>query len=286
MECSLKLTGYTLHCGVFCVKTNLKGDLATGLLAPALRARFSELFGVAARKSVFAWRESPLEQAQVAMLDVSSNLVRLQPLPPCVIWIGREQAAARFADAWVGRLPQDYTVADLIDILDRAAVFLLDWKARRPAAPAVVGVAAQPAAIPPVVPVSTPSRAFAHSTIQPTPPAAAGTAAMAAAQGSRYRLGAWVFLGQPFDSSGCISALALLARQPVTAQQLHTHSGLAPAELAELLKELARRKVLQVIAPAQPVMPSSTAAESRRPAPVNKGLVRRLSHWISGATRP
>lgn len=267
------------------MKTNLKGDLSTGLLAPALRARFTELFGVAARKSVFAWRESPLEQAQVAVLDVSSNLVRLQPLPPCVIWVGREQPGAHFAGGWVGRLPQDYTVADLIDILDRAAVFLLDWKARQPVAPTAVAVAAQPLAVPPVVPVSTPSRAFAHSTIQPTPPAAAGSAAMAAAQGSRYRLGAWVFLGPPFDSAGCISALALLARQPVTAQQLHTHSGLAPAELAELLKELARRKVLQVIAPAQPVAPSSTAAESHRPAPVNKGLVRRLSHWISGATR-
>lgn len=266
------------------MKTNLKGDLATGLLAPALRARFSELFGVAARKSVFAWRESSLEQAQVVVLDVSSNLMRLQPLPPCVVWVGHEQPGARFPEAWVGRLAQDYTVADLIDILDRAAVFLLDWKARQPVAP--IAIAARAPAVPPVVPPSTPARSFAHSTIQPTAAAAAGTAAMAVAQGSRYRLGAWVFLGPPFDSSGCISALALLARQPVTAQQLHAHSGLAPAELAELLKELARRKVLQVIAPSQPVAPSPSAAAARRPAPVNKGLVRRLSHWISGASRP
>lgn len=268
------------------MKTNLKGDLATSLLAPALRTRFSELFGVAARKSVFAWRESPVPQAQVVVLDVSSNLMRLQPMPPCVIWVGREQPAARFPDAWVGRLAQDYTVADLIDILDRAAVFLLDWKARQPAAPVAVAVAAHSPVVPPVSPVSAPSRAFAHSTIQPTSPAAAGTAAMAAAQGSRYRLGAWVFLGPPFDSSGCISALALLARQPVTAQQLHTHSGLALPELAELLKELARRKVLQVIAPAQSAAPPSAAPSSRGPAPVSKGLVRRLSHWISGASRP
>lgn len=267
------------------MKTNLKGDLATSLLAPALRTRFSELFGVAARKSFFAWRESPVAQAQVVVLDVSSNLLRLQPLPPCVIWIGREQPAARLPEAWVGRLAQDYTVADLIDILDRAAVFLMDWKVRQPAAPVAVAVAAQPPVVPPVTPVAAPARSFAHSTIQPTAPAAAGTAAMAVAQGSRYRLGAWVFLGPPFDSSGCISALALLARQPVTAQQLHAHSGLAPAELAELLKELARRKVLQVIAPAQAVAPSPAVATPRGPAPVSKGLVRRLSHWISGANR-
>lgn len=265
------------------MKTNLKGDLASSLLAPALRTRFSELFGVASRKSVFAWRESPLQQAQVVVLDVSSNLMRLQPLPPCVIWVGSDQPSARFPDAWVGRLAQNYTLSDLIDILDRAAVFLLDWKARQPIAP--VAVAVQAPMVSRVIPPAGPARAFAHSTIQPAAPAAAGAAGMAAAQGSRYRLGAWVFLGSPFDSAGCISALALLARQPVTAQQLHTHSGLAPAELAELLKELARRKVLQVIAPAQPV-PASAAAAPRGPAPVRKGFVLRLSHWLSGAGRP
>ncbi len=262
------------------MKTNLKGDLATSLLAPALRTRFSELFGVASRKSVFAWRESPLAQAQVAMLDVSSNLMRLQPMPPCVIWVGHEQSGARFAQTWVGRLSQDYTVADLIDILDRAAVFLLDWKARQPIAPVAVQVPMASSVIPP----AGPARAFAHSTIQPAAPAAAGSAAMAAAQGSRYRLGAWVFLGPPFDSAGCISALALLARQPVTAQQLHTHSGLAPAELAELLKELARRKVLQVIAPTQAV--PAAAPSSRAGGAVSQGFVRRLSHWLTGANRP
>ena len=36
------------------MKKNLSGDIATGLLSPALRARFLELFSVASRKSVFA----------------------------------------------------------------------------------------------------------------------------------------------------------------------------------------------------------------------------------------
>jgi hypothetical protein len=265
------------------VKTNLKGELAFGLLAPALHARFAALFSVAARKSVFAWRESPVGQAQVVVLDVSSNLMRLQPLPPCVIWVGRDQPTAHLPEAWVGRLPQDYTVADLIDILDRAAVFLLDWRARRPDPVAVVQQAQATDPVP-SIPPGVPSRAFANSTIRPAAPAAVGKAAMAAAQGSRYKLGSWVFLGTPFDSSGHISALALLARQPVTAQQLHAHSGLSPAMLGELLKELAHRKVLQVTAPEQ-ALPASGAADRRR-APVNQGFVRRLSHWLSGANRP
>ncbi|MFN3438200.1 MAG: hypothetical protein ACK41V_10930 [Acidovorax sp.] len=261
------------------MKTHLKGELSTDLLGAALHTRFSELFAVAARKSVFLWSESPLDQAQVVMLDASSNLLRLQPLPPCVIWLGYEQPAAGFSDAWVGRLAQDHTVADLIDILDRAAVFLLDWKARQPA----TATAGQP---PAATSVYAYERSFAHSTIQHAAPAALGSAAMATAQGSRYLLDSWVFLGVPFDSAGCIGALALLARQPVTTQQLRTHSGLAPAELGELLKELARRKVLQVIAPAHAVTPLSSAPASRGLAPVHKGLVRRLSQWLSRASRP
>ncbi len=271
------------------MKKNLRGELAFSLLAPALQARFSELFGVASRKSVFAWKESSLPQAQVVVLDTSSDLFSLASKPPCVIWVGLERAAPSNFSAWMGQLGRDFTVADLIDMLDRAAVFLLDWKARQPvqadsriaftaeyrAAGAGAGAVAAPDSVPP-------SRAFADSSVQREKTIAS---AIARVPGSRYRLASWIFLGSPFDSAGCISALALLARQPVTAQQLHTHSGLAPAELAELLKELARRKVLQVIAPAQPV-PVSAAAAPRGPAPVRKGFVLRLSHWLSGAGRP
>ena len=225
------------------MKTNLKGELASSLLAPTLRARFSELFGVASRKSVFAWQESVLPEAQVVMVDGSSDLLRLQNRPPCVIWVGTAQPPAGTAGAWTGRLAQDYTVADLIDMLDRAAVFLLDWKARQP-------IPAATAPVEPAVPLT------------------------------RYRLGSWVFLGAPFDGASHVRALALLARQPVTAQQLQTHSGLALAQVADLLQELARRKVLRASAPAATPAPTSSAA-----APVHKGLVQRLSNWLKGAGR-
>lgn len=256
--------------------TNLKGELACGLLAPALRPRFFELFGVASRKSVFAWQESELPEAQVAVLDGTSDLMRLQPVPPCVIWVGREQAAPGPRSAWVGRLAADYTLSDLIDILDRAAVFLLDWKARQPAAAAL----ANPSVSSEVhEALARSARAFAHSSIEPVVPAVAAKAAMATAQGSRYRLASWVFLGAPFDGPGCISALALLARQPVTASQLQTHSGLSAVDVRALLQELARRNVLQATAAPTSAQPT---VSSRTPPQASHGFVRRLSHWLKG----
>lgn len=230
------------------MRSNLKGELASSLLAPTLRARFSELFGVASRKSVFSWQESVLPEAQVVVVDGASDLMRLQNRPPCVIWVGAAQPPAGTTGAWTGRLAQDYTVADLIDILDRAAVFLLDWRARQP-----MELAAPASAATDNVPLT------------------------------RYRLESWVFLGAPFDGAGHVRALALLARQPVTAQQLQKHSGLALALVADLLQELARRKVLRASAAAPAAMPVPT--RSRVAAPAHQGLVQRLSRWLKGASR-
>jgi hypothetical protein len=248
------------------VKTNLKGELASNLLAPALRTRFFELFGVASRKSVFAWQEAVLPQAQVVVLDGSSDLSGLRSWPPCVIWVGAIPSSWGNFTAWTGRLAQNYTVADLIDVLDRAAVFLLDWKARQHN----------------LVRSVAPSSAFANPGVQPVAPTKSGPAsasASAARQSTHYRLRAWVFLGAPFDSAGCVTALALLTRQPVTVQQLQQHSGQSAAMVIALLQELARRKVLQASVPAP-------APHAVRSAPtVHKGFVRRLSHWLKGASR-
>ena len=250
------------------MKTNLKGELTSSLLAPALRARFSQLFSVASRKSVFDWRESVLPEAQVVVVDGTSNLQRVQTqAPPCVIWVGAAPPAPAFAQQWTGQLAQDYTVADLIDMLDRAAVFLLDWKARRSISQDGADA----------------SRAVEDS-LRPLDHLASDSGGLAAAHATCYRLATWVFLGAPFDSAGHVGALALLARQPVTAQQLHHHSGLPLAAVADLLRELARRKVLRAsarvrtpsIAPSGP--PQAAAA-------VQKGFVRRLAHWLKAGGR-
>ncbi|RYF55429.1 MAG: hypothetical protein EOO27_21115 [Comamonadaceae bacterium] len=238
------------------VKTNLRGELAFGLLAPALHVRFSELFGVASRKSVFAWQESTLPQAQVVVLDISSDLSLLLNRPPCVVWVGAVRPVASNFSAWTGRLAHSYTVADLIDVLDRAAVFLLDWQARqrKPVAPA---------------------NALGDNGIQSSVPLHPST--VMTAEGTYYRLSAWVFLSAPFDSARCVSALALLTHQPVTVRQLQQHSGLNAAMAVDLLHELARRNVLEVnSAP----LPTAT-----RNAPnVHKGFLRRVSHWLKGTS--
>lgn len=235
------------------VKRNMTGELATSLLRPELRARFFQLFEVAARKSVFLWREAALPLAQVVVLDASSDVSRLQMWPPCVIWVGVERPDARGPGVWAGRLALDYTVADLIDVLDRAAVFLLDWKARQRQSP--VGATASPVADTSAGPLVT-------------------------VQSTHYRLKEWVFLDPPFDEPGCLRALALLTRQPVTAQQLQQHSGLGTPMVMALLQELARRRVLlsSVGAPvAAPVV--------RQGAVAPKGFIRRLSRWLRGEGR-
>jgi hypothetical protein len=248
------------------VKSNLKGDIASSLLAPSLRARFSDLLGVAARKSVFAWQESALPEAQVVVLDPTSNINVLTMLPPCVIWVGREQPVAARHGGWVSRLSQDFTVSDLIDTLDRAAVFLLDWKARQRAALTARSAAQS----------QMPASDFSHSSVASAP----STGTVAAAQTYRYRVSAWVVLPEPFNGPECVSALALLSRQPVTMQQLQIHTGLAPVLVVDLLQELNRRKVLLVSAPAPATAQSTT---SRGNAPVRQGFLTRLSRWIQGA---
>ena len=258
------------------MKTNLKGEIASTLLEPAFRARFSQLFGVASRKSVFAWHESAVPQAQVVMLDAHSDMRSLVSPLPCIIWVGAEAAGSSAPrSAWSGRLAANYTVSDLIDILDRAAVFLLDWKARQPAAAAAAGFSTSQFA---------PS-SFADSVVHSVAPS---TAATPGQEGRRYRLRSWIFLSAPFDGAECIAAMALLARQPVTQQQLQAHSGLSAVQAVDLLQELARRSVLQVISPAAaatPSAPSSSqpAGKGARAAPEQQGLVRRLSRWLKGA---
>jgi hypothetical protein len=255
--------------------THLRGDLTSSLLDPALRARFSDLFRVAARKSVFAWQETTVPHADVVLLDRGSDQRALQPRPPCVIWVGTDLPGSGHTNAWTARLAPDYTLSDLIDTLDRAAVFLLDWKARRPAPVAAMAPVTSPASA-----SDNSSKWLSGIDVSFSP---SSINAEADAHDRRYRLAKWVYLGAPFDSPDGLSAMALLARQSVTMQQIQTHTGLAPVQVVDLLQELARRNVLQVSAPAM-VLPLKPPV-SRKAEPVRQGFLRRLSHWIQGAQR-
>lgn len=231
---------------------HLQGGIATDLLLPAARERFDKLFAVAARKSLFSWRSTAHTLADVVLIDDATPagvLGRIQP--PCVVCLCKTSNHAAASNApWQSRLSGDYTVADVIDLLDRAAVFLLDWQAR----PGVQRATA-PAAVTPAV----------------SPGAA-----------SVYRLGQWVSMGAPFNSQQCLRALALLAQGAVSARQISEHSGLEPARTTALLQELQQRGVLIASAKTAASPPAPRRAGQQPSA--GASLVQRLSRWLNSAT--
>ena len=229
---------------------HLQGGIAADLLVPAMRERFEKLFSVAARKSVFEWRNAPHAQADVVLVDGSVHPDALGYVPTCMVCVGEPGSAVRSTSPWQARLTGNYTVADLIDVLDRAAVFLLDWQPRQ----------------------KRQSPAIASAAIAPVRSAAL------------YRLGSWVSMGAPFNTNECLRALALLAQGAVSARQISEHSGLEPVRTTALLNELQQRQVLVVsataVVPAAPLRPHSAIA---RPE-AGQSLVRRLSHWLKSAS--
>ena len=224
--------------------------ISADLLTPSARQRFAQLFGVAARKSVLPWKEVTRDRAQMLVIDTAmADAITTLRATPCVLCIGHVRSEILSNASWVGRLEVNYTLSDLIDVFDRAAVFLLDWEARQK----IMANRAQieePAA-------QTPS----------------------AKQEFLYQLKSWVSMGAPFNTGACIRALALLSRQPVSLGQLCTHSGLDAGMARNLLVELGNRGVLRGIAmqdlrPAPPQRPNQPVHSS--------GLLGRLGRWIRG----
>jgi hypothetical protein len=109
-------------------------SLAAELWTPAVQQRFEALFAVAARKSLSAWRQVPRHAAEVLVIEgLESLLARAEARAPCVVYLGGEpamQPLGRSSQGWAVHLDVDFTLSDLIDMLDRAAVFLMDWRAR------------------------------------------------------------------------------------------------------------------------------------------------------------
>lgn len=259
----------------------MEGRISFSLLTPVLSARFSAVFAVASRKSVLAWRETALPDAHVVVLEASSDRLSLQPVPPCVIWVGNGPSALDPSCAWEGCLAQNFTVADFVDVLDRAAVALLDWSARQMVS-AVSPKADAP--VPGAATAITRDADLGHRKAGETELAQGVENAVSPAQGQLYSINAWVFLRPPFNSASYVSTLALLARQSVSAQQLLAHSGLPPTALIGLLQELERRKVLQIIDP----VPSHSPAclnPSQGSLTMRKGIVRQLSRWLTSSKR-
>lgn len=224
--------------------------VAAEMLTPHFYERFHKLFSVASRKSLLRWHEVPAAEAQVLLLDDASAA---QPgsRAPCLVCVGGSFPDKAPQAQWTARLQSGYTLADLIDVLDRAAVFLMDWRARQT------------------------MTAASADTAWESP--AAARAAFGDPQ-QRFRLSTWVSLGAPFRSGGHVRALALLTRAPVSLAQLCEHSGLEPAAAQALLAELSRRNVLRTETAA-----SAPAVRADRPKPSGHGgLVQRLTRWVRG----
>ncbi|WP_080945428.1 LysR family transcriptional regulator substrate-binding protein [Delftia tsuruhatensis] len=191
--------------------------LAAELWSPLLKQRFETLFAVASRKSLRGWRQVPLVSAQVLVVDGSLPVPEAAGWLPCVVYVGgvpQGQHLERTPQRLATYLDLDFTLSDLIDMLDRAAVFLMDWTVRQQVASSQTLV-----------------RALDDLRQQ--------------AEGCRYqfRLKAWVALPAPWNSAESLRALAMLCRGPMDVATLCEHSGMAPAAVAELLR---RRPGLRV----------------------------------------
>jgi len=223
--------------------------ISAELLTPSSRHRFEQLYGVASRKSVLPWKEVPRDRAQLIVLDQGmADAISSLGKAPCVVCIGQVKTAMLDGATWVGRLDANYTLSDLIDMFDRAAVFLLDWDAR--------------------------NKVMRKESEQ----------AAATPQEFRYQLKSWVSVGAPFNTGACIRALALLSREPVSIAQLCLHSGLDTMVARGLLVELGRRGVLRGVA--LPAIPAASSPSHPREPLHSKGLLSRLGRWIRGGGKP
>ncbi|WP_353234286.1 hypothetical protein [Diaphorobacter ruginosibacter] len=203
------------------MKHSVAGVAPDGL-APASLARFLSLFGTAARRSLFDWTRTSPHDAQLALVDASLRGDAVPASTPCVIYVGRAQDAHGQPrnGRWISHLPAEFTVFDLIDALDRAAVFLMDWSTRQ-------RVAASKAAAAPVQAAS------------------AKTGPGMVKQDDEFQLTSWVSLDAPYNTGACVRAMALLTRAPVSLRQLCEHSGLDGETACSLIGSLYRRGALR-----------------------------------------
>ncbi|WP_435475783.1 hypothetical protein [Variovorax sp. GB1P17] len=179
------------------------------LLSPAVQERFQTLFSVAERKSVLAWQEAPLPRAEVVICD--SDLQDLSTEgSSCTVFVGAAVAPTQPAATNATRrfqLMPDFTVGQLLDTLDRAAVWLLEVRSQKR-----VQQRAQEAELP----------------------------------SSSYQLRRWVTLSADLSAPGYVRAMALLTREPMSIERLCNHSGLLGWQAQDLLTELKRLDVLSV----------------------------------------
>jgi len=253
----------------------MRGTITFEMLTQASHEDFWQKFAAAQTKTVFAWEKTQIFDAEVVLFDHASNITDSGIFPPCVVWVGWEGPPSQVGIEWAGCLTANYTVAQIVDVLDRAAAFLMDWKARRKViqvitATAEVPVCKRPEHSQPTVPDKL------QLSVSPTLDTGEGIAPL-------YRLKAWICLDPPYDTLACTRALALMANEYVSVEQLQTHCDIGHGEASELLNELSRRHLLESASDPQrslevpePKVASSTVA--------HKSFVRRMTRWLREAS--
>lgn len=236
-------------------------SLAVELWTAEVQQRFDSLFAVAARKSLSAWNLVPKHSAEVLVLDGS------RPLPPqgeitapCVVYVGGEasgQPLGRSSQGWAAHLDVDFTLSDLIDILDRSAVFLMDWRARhRPSA------------------VLTLSRALDELKQH-------GFDCV-----HRFQLRSWVALPASANTAANMRVLALLSRGPIDAKSMSDHSGMDLPQLLALLSLSQVQAVLRCSAGSPAVASAAPKLTKTQPATsATRQWVSKLTGWITRGGR-
>ena len=212
------------------------------LLPPDIRTRFQSIFKVAERKSVVAWKESTVDDAELLVVDDEPPALPGDG-PTCTIFVGPSAMAHTGPQTQMQRrfqLAPDFTVNQLRDTLDRAAVWLLDMR----------------------------SQSEMHAD-------EAEAQSQRQAEDTQYKLLRWVTLGPNFSAPGYTRAAALLTREPMSLERLCEYSGLSEVQGRDLLKELKRLGGLQVMERTE-----KTAAPLPVPGTTGTGFFSKLSRWL------
>lgn len=236
-------------------------NLAAELWTPAVQQRFETLFSVAGRKSLSGWRQTPRQAAEVLVIEGFAPVeFKDGASVPCVVYVGGEaalQPLGRSAQGWAAHLDVDFTLSDLIDILDRAAVFLMDWRARQKAS---VTLTLQRAL-----------EDLKHQGLECP---------------HRFQLKSWIALSMGANTAQNMRALALLSRGPIDARSLAEHSGIELPQLVALLSLPQLQAALQCSLRTQQVQATVTKSTKTQPATsVTRQWVSKLTGWITRGGR-
>ncbi len=192
------------------------------MLSDASNQRIHTLFSVAQKKSILTWNEGSLASAELILFDNKDTKFPLKS-NQCLAFIGEKTDMAqafRPSRAFFQLAPM-YTVSQLLDLLDLAAVKLL-------AARESTGKAVRE---------SDKASSYIH------------------------KLKRWVVLPTGFEAPEYVRAMALMTLGGVTLEDLYIRSSLQEEQGRALLNELGKQNALMVTlaSPSQKNLPSAPA---------------------------